>query len=96
MSSHVILRPKPGLQRRKINIIMDIPMELAQQHALLSIKVDGKPVRQQSLSAGRVNVQVDLSASADQTISLASDKPLILPRGDGRSVIGLLRSITVE
>lgn len=96
MSDHVILRPKSVLQRHKINIAMDIPIELAQQQAILFIKVDGKQVRQQSLSAGRVNIQIDLSASANQTISLTVDKPLLLPGGDGRSVIGLLRSITAE
>lgn len=96
VSDHLILRPKHDLQGRKFNIAMDIPIELAQQHAILSIKVDGKPVRQQLLSAGRVNIQIDLSASVDQTIGLTVDKPLVLPGGDGRSVIGLLRSITAE
>lgn len=96
MSNHIILRPKLGFQRRKIDIAMDIPIELAQQRALLSIEVDGEPVRQLSLSAGRVNVQVDLSASVGQTISLTVDKPLMLPGGDGRPVIGLVRSIAAE
>lgn len=96
ISDHLILQPKHDLQGRRFNIALDIPIELAQQHALLSIEVDGKPIRQQSLSAGRVSIQIDLSANIDQSISLTVDKPLILPGGDGRSVIGLLRSITAE
>jgi len=96
MSNHVILRPRFSLPRRKIYFAIDVPAELAEQRSLLSIDVDGKLVKQQALLAGRVNVQIDLPSSENQKISLTVDKPLVLPAGDGRSVLGLLRSVTAE
>lgn len=96
MSDHLVLRPKNYLQGSKFKIAMDIPIELANQHGLLSIEIDGKPVRQQALSAGRVDVRIDLSEGSDQTISLKFDKPFVLPGGDGRTVGGLIRSITAD
>lgn len=96
LSNHVILRPRFSLPRRKIYLAIDVPAELAEQRSLLSIDVDGKLVKQQALLAGRVNVQIDLPTSKNQKISLTVDKPLVLPAGDGRSVLGLLRSVTAE
>lgn len=96
MSDHVILRPRRDLRGRKITFGMDVPGELAAQHALLDVAIDGKAVRQQLLSAGRISVQIDLPPGIDQIISLSSPNPLVLPGGDGRSTIGLLRSITTE
>lgn len=96
MSDHLKMQLNPGIKKRQINIGMEIPIELAKQNALLFIEVGGKPVQQQALLAGRVDVRIDLSAGSDQTISLMVDKPLVLPGGDGRSVSGLVRSITAE
>ena len=79
-----------------MNIDMDIPGELGQKKTYLSIEIDGKLVRRQSLTAGRIKVMIDLSASIDHTVTLSSDNPLVLPNGDGRSVIGYLRSISME
>ena len=96
MSNHIILRPKRGLQGSKIILALDVPNDPTEkQPALLSVEINGKPVRQQPLM-GRVNVAIDLSADSVQTISLIANRPYVLPRGDGRHVIGLLRSITVE
>ena len=96
MSNHVILRPRLALPRRKIYLTIDVPAELGEQRSLLSIEVDGKLVQKQGLLAGRMDIEIDLSKSTNQKIGLIVDKPLILPSGDGRSVLGLLRSIREE
>lgn len=96
MSDHLRLRPRPELYGRNLNIVMDIPIEFANQNPLLSIVVDGTRVSRQALSAGRISVHISLPPGGENVIDLTTDKRLILPGGDGRSSIGLVRAITVE
>ena len=91
-----MLRPRLGIQGQKLVFGITVPMELAQHKPSLNVEVDGKLVSSQTLSAGSMELQIDLSAGSGQTIVLSSDRPLVLPGRDGRSVIGLVRTITAK
>lgn len=96
MSNQLLLRPKLGLQGKKIYITMDVPLELVRHEPLISIEIDGKTLRQQRLSTETVTIQIDLPNNVGQSIVLTTDRPFILPGADGRSVIGHIRSISLD
>lgn len=97
VSDQLLLRQKAGAVLGKISLLIDIPGGITGQTAsAISIEVDGKLLRTLYVSPGSTKIEIDLQGNPTALVRLSAYQPILLPGGDGRSVIGLLRSIEME
>ena len=97
VSDQLRLRPRGACCRKRVQLDFEVPGQtVAEGPVIVSVAIRGKVVAQQRLVAGRNSVSIGLAEDARDYLDISIDKPLILPGGDGRRVLGLLRHISLQ
>ncbi len=97
ISDQLRLRPRGACCAKRVQLDFDVPGQaVAEGPVTAAVAIRGKVVAQQRLVAGRNSVSIDLAESARDYVDISVDRPLILPGADHRSVLGLLRHISLQ
>jgi hypothetical protein len=96
ISDRILLRPRRTCCG-KLKLDFDVPAEeVAAGPATVSIRRGNIATIKQSLVAGRNTISVDFAKNEPNYVEISVDKPMTLPGGDQRRILGLLRHISLQ